>query len=120
MDSDTLLAGAYLSKGIQTEKAISGLKVGFNSQTHFFNFLRNLSQELFEYLRKHKQSEKTNDVKHLKKICALLIKPHMLNSKDEKVQLYLSCCLAEIIRIYAPNAPFKETQLRVIYKGNLF
>lgn len=74
---------------------------------------------MYEYLGKHKQAEKPSDVKNLKKICSLMVKPHMLNSKDEKVQLYLSCCLAELIRIHAPNAPFTETQLTVTTQQKL-
>ena len=36
-----------------------------------------------------------------------------MNAKNEQVRIILACCIAEIIRIYAPTAPYKESELKV-------
>jgi hypothetical protein len=36
-----------------------------------------------------------------------------LKNKDESVKLNAACCLADIIRIYAPNSPFLDDQNEV-------
>ena len=56
------------------------------------------------------------DVKKLNDIAPLLVKRHIVNSTDDTVQLYVSCCLAEIIRVFAPNAPYNEVQLKHIFE----
>jgi len=41
------------------------------------------------------------------------VQPNILKHKDKDVRLLASCCLADLIRIYAPEAPFDDDQLQV-------
>ena len=34
-------------------------------------------------------------------------------AKDRTVKAYLACCLADLLKIYAPDAPYSELELRV-------
>jgi len=52
------------------------------------------------------------------KITAALMKKELMGSKDKNVRMWTACCLAEAMRIYAPNAPFSNTELKAIL--NLF
>ena len=36
-----------------------------------------------------------------------------MNAKNEEIRIVLACCIAEVIRIYAPTAPYKESDLKV-------
>ncbi|TGZ77910.1 hypothetical protein EX30DRAFT_398161 [Ascodesmis nigricans] len=47
-----------------------------------------------------------------------LAAPNLVGHRDDGVKAYTACCLAEILRIYAPNAPYTGTQLKDIF--NLF
>ncbi len=46
-------------------------------------------------------------------IAAALIQQDRLKHPKEEVRLLVSCCLADIIRIYAPDAPYDEEALKV-------
>ncbi|OLL23274.1 Sister chromatid cohesion protein pds5 [Neolecta irregularis DAH-3] len=39
----------------------------------------------------------------------------LLHHKDRGVRAYTACCLADILRLYAPDAPFTENQLALIF-----
>ncbi|KAK6341360.1 hypothetical protein TWF696_008438 [Orbilia brochopaga] len=39
----------------------------------------------------------------------------LLHHKDESVRAYLACCLADILYLYAPDAPYTANQLREIF-----
>eukprot|EP00729_Bicosta_minor_P005000 gene5000-9188_t len=52
------------------------------------------------------------------KIAAALMKKELMKSKDKDVRMWTACCLAEAMRIYAPSAPFSNTELKSIL--NLF
>ena len=53
------------------------------------------------------------DAKQLHPYCQELIKPSVLRHKDKGVQAAAACILADILRLYAPNAPFSATEIRV-------
>ena len=44
-----------------------------------------------------------------------LVSPFILRHRDKDVKAYAACCLADILRIFAPEAPYGEEQLKVIY-----
>lgn len=44
---------------------------------------------------------------------AALVEPHILNHRDGTVRLLAACSLADVLRIYAPNAPYSTSQLTV-------
>jgi hypothetical protein len=46
-------------------------------------------------------------------IAAALIQKDRLQHKSEDVRLLVACALADIIRIYAPEAPYDDEALKV-------
>lgn len=42
-----------------------------------------------------------------------LITHTLLLHKERGVKAYLACCLADILRLYAPEAPYTEVELKV-------
>jgi sister-chromatid-cohesion protein PDS5 len=38
---------------------------------------------------------------------------HLLSHKDKGVRAYVACCLVELLRLCAPDAPFTGSQLKV-------
>lgn len=45
-----------------------------------------------------------------------LINKKLLKSKDVGVQAFTACCLSDILRLYAPDAPYTDTELTDIFK----
>ncbi|KAH7910374.1 armadillo-type protein [Hygrophoropsis aurantiaca] len=45
-----------------------------------------------------------------------LINTSILLHKDRGVKAYAACCLADILRLYAPDAPYTHTELRDIFQ----
>ncbi len=68
-------------------------------------------QVLSNTLKDKEQDELT--AKELKDVAAVLVDPTLINSKDKDVRLLIACCLADIIRLFAPNAPYSEDELKV-------
>ena len=48
-------------------------------------------------------------------LCAELVRPAMLDHRDASVRAYGACILADMLRLYAPNAPFQPKQIRRIF-----
>jgi sister chromatid cohesion protein PDS5 len=44
-----------------------------------------------------------------------LINTSILLHKDRGVKAYAACCLADLLRLYAPDAPYTHTELRDIF-----
>lgn len=42
-----------------------------------------------------------------------IVKDEFVKHSDAAIRLLASCCLANILRLYAPNAPYTSTQLKV-------
>ncbi|WWD07643.1 hypothetical protein V865_005744 [Kwoniella europaea PYCC6329] len=55
------------------------------------------------------------DVRSLDSVRKPLIKDTILHHKDRGVKAYAACCLADLLRLYAPDAPYSESQLRDIF-----
>lgn len=53
------------------------------------------------------------DTSLLDDYCAELIKPSLMRHKDRSVQVLVGCILSDILRLYAPNAPFTSTEIKV-------
>ncbi|KAI5814400.1 armadillo-type protein [Pyronema omphalodes] len=45
-----------------------------------------------------------------------LVQADLLDHKDEGVRAYTAACLADMLRLHAPNAPYTEQQLKEIFK----
>ncbi|PWY99706.1 ARM repeat-containing protein [Testicularia cyperi] len=56
------------------------------------------------------------DVKSLKPVCDELVSAELMLHKDKAVKANVACCLADMLRLFAPNAPFNPAQLRDIFQ----
>jgi sister-chromatid-cohesion protein PDS5 len=46
-----------------------------------------------------------------------LIAPSMILHKDKGVRAYVACCIAELLNVYAPDAPYTAAELKVRRDG---
>lgn len=69
--------------------------------------LQNLAQEL----RKFEQEEV--DARSLTKVSQELAAPQLLAHKDKGVRAWVGCCVVDVLRLCAPDAPFTGNQLKV-------
>ena len=53
------------------------------------------------------------DMPNIKHMTKDLVDKKVLHHKDKDVRLMASCCLAEVLRIYAPEAPYNSAELVV-------
>ncbi|CAO3563672.1 unnamed protein product [Mortierella alpina] len=89
-------------------------------------FSQNLSGSASDLLKKLKdlhaelKTMEQDSVKtsSLSAITKPLIDPSIVNHKDKGVRIYAACCIADLLRLYAPDAPYNNTNLKVIF--NLF
>jgi sister-chromatid-cohesion protein PDS5 len=72
--------------------------------------LKTLQKELTEL-----DQEKV-DASSLDGIKKDLISPTLLLHKDKGVKAYAACCIADILRLYAPNAPYTPSELQDIFE----
>ena len=54
------------------------------------------------------------DTKSLAAVCKELISNSILLHKDKGVKAYAACCIADLLRVYAPDAPYTAQELRDI------
>lgn len=57
-------------------------------------------------------------VESLNKVAKECISPTLLLHKEKGVKAYLACCLADILKLYAPSAPYTEHELKVRLDGS--
>ncbi|KAF8582552.1 ARM repeat-containing protein [Ramaria rubella] len=72
--------------------------------------LQTLHQELAE------TDQDRIDTKSLSTVRKELIQVQILLHKDKGVKAYAACCLADILRLYAPDAPYTNDELRDIFQ----
>lgn len=60
--------------------------------------------------------QETVDTSSLNTTHSELINVSLLLHKDRGVKAYTACCLADILRLYAPEAPYTEHELRNIFQ----
>lgn len=56
------------------------------------------------------------DTESLSTVRKDLIEPTLLVHKDKAVKAYVACCLADLLRLYAPDAPYTLPELRDIFE----
>ncbi|KAG8937052.1 hypothetical protein FRC02_008159 [Tulasnella sp. 418] len=56
------------------------------------------------------------DTKSLMAVRKELIHTSLLHHKDKGVKAYVACCLADLLRLYAPDAPYTADELRDIFQ----
>lgn len=72
--------------------------------------LKALHQELAD------MDQELVDVPSLHSVRKELINPTILLHKDRGVKAYTACCLADLLRLYAPDAPYTQAELRDIFQ----
>lgn len=72
--------------------------------------LQSLHQELAEI------EQERVDTKSLSSVRKELIQPQIILHKDKGVKAYAACCLADLLRLYAPDAPYTADELRDIFQ----
>jgi sister chromatid cohesion protein PDS5 len=77
------------------------------AMTELLSRLERLSKELTD------MDQDTADKDSLIKVADALGQRNLIAHKDAGVKAKVACCLVEILRICAPNAPFTEDQLKV-------
>ncbi|KAL5877658.1 Sister chromatid cohesion protein pds5 [Pyricularia oryzae] len=68
-----------------------------------------LSKELSEL------DQDLTDKNSLTKVAKELVSHNLLTHKDKGVKAFVACCLVDILRICAPNAPFTPSQLKDVF-----
>ena len=56
------------------------------------------------------------DLRSIDSVCRELVSASILLHKDKGVKAYAACCLADLHRLYAPDAPFTPAELRDIFQ----
>ncbi|KAI1314319.1 hypothetical protein EDD11_002303 [Mortierella claussenii] len=70
-------------------------------------------KELHEELKAMEQE--TVDTASLQSVSKQLVDSSLINHKDKGVRIYTACCIADILRLYAPDAPYTSNNLKVIF-----
>ncbi|PWY79745.1 ARM repeat-containing protein [Aspergillus heteromorphus CBS 117.55] len=70
-------------------------------------------QTLAQELRKLEQEE--IETESLKKVSQELATAHLLAHKDKGVRAWAACCIVDVLRLCAPDAPFTGNQLKDIF-----
>ena len=55
----------------------------------------------------------TVDTKSLATVSRDLISQQIMLHRDKGVKAYAACCLADLLRLYAPDAPYTAHELKV-------
>lgn len=74
------------------------------------DLLRRL-QALSKEMREMEQEE--NERASFTKVAKELVSPNLLAHKDKGVRAWTACCLVDILRLCAPDAPYTGQQLKV-------
>lgn len=74
-------------------------------------------QTLAQELRNLEQEEVNKD--SLTKVSQELASGHLLAHKDRGVRAWATCCIVDVLRLCAPDAPFTANQLKVCCFGCL-
>ena len=71
-------------------------------------------KQLHEELAAHDQD--LIDAPSMDKVAKQCMSPSLLLHKDNGVKAYLAACLADLLRLYAPEAPYTQAELKVSTK----
>ena len=84
--------------------------------TDFINInLYGLLQQAGASLTELDQSPPKALLESMEPLFNALVKPEMLNHQDEEVKLLVATCTCEITRITAPEAPYSDDVLKVLF-----
>lgn len=60
--------------------------------------------------------QENTDIATLSAVSQELISASLLNHKDKGVKSLVACCLADLLRLYAPDAPFTSAQQNQVFE----
>ena len=69
--------------------------------------LQSLSEEM------HEMDQEENERESFTKVAKELVNPNLLAHKDKGIRACTACCLVDILRLCAPDAPYTGPQLKV-------
>lgn len=49
----------------------------------------------------------------LKSVSTQLVDPSIVNHKDKGIRIYAACSIADMLRLFAPKAPYTPSKLKV-------
>ncbi|GAA5964059.1 hypothetical protein JCM3765_000885 [Sporobolomyces pararoseus] len=84
------------------------LKVASNSE--LTKRLKTLHDELRDF------DQDLIDPTSLDKVARELVHPSLLLHKDKAVKAFAGCCLVDILRLYAPEAPYTQVELQSLFE----
>lgn len=67
------------------------------------------------YLCELDQSPPKSMVESMQPLLNALVKPELLKHQDREVKLFVAACICEITRITAPEAPYDDDVLKVLF-----
>ncbi|KFA76707.1 hypothetical protein S40288_08105 [Stachybotrys chartarum IBT 40288] len=71
--------------------------------------LEKLAEELGQF------DQEATDLDSLRDVAAKLAHRNLVQHKDRGVRAYTACCLVEMLRLFAPDAPFTDDQLKMMF-----
>ncbi|KAF9896887.1 hypothetical protein BX616_006561, partial [Lobosporangium transversale] len=80
------------------------------SATDLVKKLKELQAEL------KSMEQETVNTKSLSSVTKQLADSPLINHKDKGVRIYTACCIADMLRLYAPDAPYTNNTLKAIFE----
>lgn len=113
-EDEDLLSPDFVSPLLSKVELLRRLKVSFCILFIFFFFVKFILKGTFQKLSKH-LSDASDDAqkKDYTDIAAALVQPGLLTHKSKDIQIHLACCLVDIFRIFAPDAPYEDKNFLV-------
>lgn len=112
--SDSHIQSTSTSSSSSTSKPNSlygiNIKSAFKKPNELIKYLKDLHENL-KSLNQDVQSTPTGFLDTVQYI----LQAKLLENSDKKVKLLTCCCLVDIFRIYAPEAPYKDSDMLFIF-----
>ncbi|KAJ1819836.1 Sister chromatid cohesion protein pds5, partial [Coemansia sp. RSA 2598] len=77
--------------------------------SELYKQLKKLSKEL------NNLEQETIDTHSLDSITRQLLAPALLRHKESGIVAYVTCCISDILRLYAPEAPYSDDEIKQIF-----
>lgn len=94
-------------KTLEFDEEISwrpGKTIGLNT---LLPRLERLARELAAF------DQEETDLKSIEPVARKLINRNLITHKDKGVKAYTACCLVDVLRLFVPNAPYDNDELKV-------
>ncbi|KAI9596122.1 armadillo-type protein [Syncephalis fuscata] len=102
-----------------TLSQVSGQQLTFNAPLLKGNRLVALNDLLKRLKQLHGEladlEQEVVDIDSLSSVTNEILSPLLFNHKDRGVRAYTACCIADLLRLYAPDAPYVEQELKEVF-----